>query len=143
MKYVNRQQSIIIHEQDATTFQIKLNKALDALSGGGIKYELEFHTELGFCAFILTSENIRVPENKADLYILNGERFSCSDCPHYVPTRDKRTKWSVCERGTQVKATDEVCPWYYKSLDRGTIDVPDRMKEDEVKSACYREVWVG
>lgn len=103
-------------------FEKKLNATLEDLARRGKKVEITFNLTVGHCAYVKFDEIHKTPETIADEYELRGERYTCRECPHYVPSMDGRTKYSRCtimdERTT---AKSDACEWFYKRLAKGEL----------------------
>lgn len=57
-------------------------------------------------------------------------RHTCSECPHFRESTDKRKKWHTCEKtGKDVRATSSCCETYYR--EEGARDLPENKGEDE------------
>lgn len=123
MKFVHRKQTVIVQGNSAEEFQTKLNEALNHVAKLGAKHDLQFNMQLGFCAFIVYEESLRVPETLADKYELAGEEYRCSECPMYVLSGDKRVKYTTCKHGVRrCTANDYACDWFYEAIERGEVE---------------------
>lgn len=122
MKIAIRKQTVIVQGNSAEDFQDRLNKALSHIAERGVKYELQFNMQLGFCAFVVYEEKIQVAETLADEYELAGEEYRCSECPMYVLSGDKRVKYTTCKHGVRrCTANDYACDWFYEALEKGEV----------------------
>lgn len=122
MKWVNRKQTKIITGNTAFEFQEELNKALADIAGKGYKHELQFNMSYGLCAYIVYDEYYEVAETISDEYELRGERHHCYECPMYLPSEDKRVKYTTCGNGVKrCAASDYACDWLYEQIEKGGI----------------------
>lgn len=124
MKYISRKQSLIITGNTAEDFQNKLNKALEDLADKGYKHDLQFNMSYGLCAYIIYEEVYQKAETLADEYELKGETYKCYECPMFRPSKDRRVKYTTCERG--VRQTWHSCPcceWFYEAMEGGEISL--------------------
>lgn len=122
MKYTCLKQTEVVTGSTAEDFQIKLNRALEEIAKTSSKYELQFNMQMGFCAYIVYDVRREYPETIADEYELKGIKYSCSDCPMFRPSEDRRIKYTTCVHGThRCAANDDACDWFYEELDKGGI----------------------
>lgn len=110
--------------KDAFDFEVKLNAALDALNRQGVKYELSFNHNVGFCAYIVWEERMEIPETVRDEYEQVGEKHNCIECPYFVRPTDGRRKNTRCPKiGKLTRADDCCCDLFYEELDKGMLKI--------------------
>ena len=105
--------------KDSFDFEVKLNAALDTLNKQGVKYELTFNMQMGFCAYLVWEEQIKITESVKEDYELHGVKYKCIQCPYFERPTDGRVKHIKCERGnTWTMADRDCCEMFYEELDK-------------------------
>lgn len=118
MYYKNKQQTKIIHSNTAEEFEERLNKYLGELADAKVKYELTFNNSLGFCAYLLYTETIKVPESLAEEYEMRGEGCYCTECKYCEIPKDKRVKHYWCGlQERKVCSRSWCCDDFYENME--------------------------
>lgn len=130
MVYRGSKKAQIIVANSPDEFEKKLNKALAALDEAQTKYELQFNTTLGFCAYIVAEGVVKVPETIEDEFELLGEAHKCGECPYWTTPADKRVKYSRCEITPGIhSAKSPCCERFYEMLLNGDIVIGEEGSE--------------
>lgn len=111
MKQDRVKQIICISEDNAADFEERMNDALSNLSDP----EIHMYENNPFTAVIVYFVKRNIPEDLLELFeLVEGESFSCLDCPHYVRPTDKRRKWGECSIMLKpTRADSRACEKYY------------------------------
>lgn len=124
MLYQKKNQAKIIHSNTAEEFEETLNNYLSQLTDLKSKYELTFNNNMGFCAYLVYTETVSIPESLAEEYELRGERHYCKECAYCEIPTDKRFKRCECSyTGEQVWKNSCCCDDFY-------ADMEEFMRED-------------
>ena len=117
MLFSKKQQVKIIHSNTAEEFEEKLNRYLCELSKIGVKYELTFNNSLGFCAYLIYTETVSIPESLAEEHELSGDRHYCTECVNCIIPNDKRIRHYDCDlHGCRCTQSTPCCDEFYADM---------------------------
>lgn len=126
MRIESMQQFAVVRGETAEELTEQLNRKLRELKGKNPQVKFE-----GLTAYIKYSEAIQHPECLGDEYELIGARFSCDQCPAYIPkcrrdgSIDRRCKVGGCPN-TEYKKTygrASACDLLYEMLMKGQVKI--------------------
>ena len=111
----------VISAQAAQEFEDRLNEALDEVASKS-SYSIHYNMSMGFCAYVEYTYTVKTPETLEDEYIIRGERYTCGQCPYFIPSMDGRSKYGACQYGICNKpiASDYACKHFYINHHNGT-----------------------
>ena len=110
----------IIHANSAEEFEESLNRYLSQLAEAKVKYNLSFNNSLGFCAYLIYTEVVDIPESISEEYELRGERRYCTECICCRIPDDRRIKNYQCSHThSRVSKYSPCCDYFYEMLERG------------------------
>lgn len=112
-------QCACISESNPQIFQEKINIVLSRITNP----EIILDRTRSFTAYVFYSVNRNTPETLLELMeMIEGQSYTCADCPYLVRSTDKRKKWHTCGRdGSRTRDDSRACEDLY------------RMKRDERK----------
>lgn len=121
MKYVDVPQIAVIHSETPQGFEEAFNNKMRELADSNPKYE--FRGEL--TAYITYIKHERIIETVADEFEEMGIRYTCGQCPHCEPPKDKRHKWTKCKYSPygRVRLDEDACELLYKEVMLGKAEV--------------------
>lgn len=136
MKDLKEQQIVVITETDPTTFQLKVNKAMQEHAEiNNIEYKDNIPGV--YCAIVTYTEYRQEPENAADEYQLAGKRYMCNDCPHLELDPDRRSYTHYCNiHRDRVALKQPACEDFLKALKAGA----EHLVTTEERQAQYDEM---
>ena len=97
MKNVENKRYKIIYDLTASGFEEKINTALEDLEDYHPEITIDGKQQKGFLAYIVYSEDHKIPENVADEMEIRGLKIKCSDCPYLKRSADNRRKKFRCD----------------------------------------------
>lgn len=111
MKSEKYKQVIAICEQDAATFEERMNDSLARV----LDPEIVFDHTRPFTAYITYSVSKNMPEDLLELFeMLDGEHHYCEECPYFTASTDKRKKWGSCNMSaTKTRLDSRACERFY------------------------------
>ena len=110
-----------ISHSDYILFDEEIKSVLDT-SSNKRNLQIHFGTIGDTChAFITWDEEIEVPENIRDEFVLEGKTIRCGQCPHYGGNTDNPENAFKCLRQvhTSRRRIDEACLWFYQEVAKG------------------------
>ena len=113
MKDTKFKQCACISEASADAFQDKANAVLSHLP----EPEIIIDKTQPFTAYIFYKVRKKTPETVLELLEMldsDGGCAQCQDCPEFIKSKDKRTKWGKCRRkNVPIRADGRACELYY------------------------------
>ena len=137
MKYERYQQFLTVKADAPEIFTEDLNKAIYELRAKSPV--VHFSETDPLCAYISYTEHYQSPETLADVYELQGVRFTCEMCPIFSPIRkkdgtiDKRLKIGDCPECELLRTYKDspACVKLYQMLRDGRVRLIKAEDEEE------------
>jgi len=126
MKQTTSKSMRIISNYDSTAFERDVNAFLDEHKTD-ISVNVQFTTTTaGHNAYIIYEQQIQIPEDIRDEYILRGEEYHCEDCPYWTNNQkpeDSRELFKCEKRIGQepVRFITPACLYFYQRLAKGDL----------------------
>lgn len=111
---IHRQLTIIA--ETAAEYDEKMNDILSRAPGATI---IDRMTDDRFCSVIRYTKTYQIPETVEDEYYLQGKKFYCIDCKHFIPPTDKRRRDGECKSGEKRSLSAHACEYFYEQLKAG------------------------
>lgn len=112
-----------IQEKSPEVFDAKLNSLMEEVALKNPSSERFFDASIGHCAYVKWTETIIEPENARDEYSLKGIEYVCGECPFFVLQKDRRIKYSVCNKGEKVWYEHSACVELYELIKKGDVEI--------------------
>ena len=118
MKIIENKKYKIIYDRSASVFEKKLNTAIEDLEDHDLDITISDKRTSGFLAYIVYSENHKIPENVADEMEIRGLQIKCRDCPYLKRSADSRRKKFKCDHAPHgITFVDSpACNRFYEEL---------------------------
>lgn len=135
MKNVEKKKYKIVYDKSASGFEKKLNKAIDALEDFHPDITIDSNRQDGFLAYIIYTEDYKIPETLNDELEIRGISITCSDCPYMQRSNDHRKKWFKCKYASYERTSIDspACNKFYEDLIRYFIQYSMENKHDPDK----------
>ena len=118
MKVITRKRIRTVQAKSAAEFDDMFNKISDEMTTTA---ELKWDGEL--CVHFIYDEETKIAETVKDEYELRGETYTCSECPYFEKSEDRRVKYHGCRYAKygSVQAGESACEIFYRELMNGNI----------------------
>lgn len=113
----------IIQSKDPKEVEKQFEEVLESIGVEADYIRVDYDSNVGHYAHIRWTKTITEPENVRDEYILNGKRYCCGDCPFFVLQKDRRIKYSLCEKNEKTWFEHDACLKLYEMIDRGEVEL--------------------
>lgn len=121
MRIENYEQVVVITSHDSKDFQNQINNTMREHSRQSPVLEMDLTSLI---ASVRYHETVRIPENLADEYQLNGIVITCGECPFFSLPDDKRVKYMMCDKDGSLHRCSEdrqACEWLYLEVHKGRV----------------------
>ena len=129
MRDAKFKQCACISESSAAAFQDAANAILAQLP----EPEIIVDKTKPFTMYIFYTVRRTAPETVLELLELldhDGGHAQCQDCPEFIKSKDKRTKWGKCGRkGTKTRCDGRACELYYLARRREAERIAEEFKQ--------------
>ena len=129
MKSIRFKQCACVSESSAGAFQNAINAVLQQTP----EPEIVIDKTQPFTAYIFYKVSKDAPETVLELLEMldsDGGRAQCQDCPEFIKSKDKRTKWGKCRRkNVPIRADGRACELYYLARRREADRIAEEFKQ--------------
>ena len=129
MRSIKFKQCACISEASAAAFQNAINAILQQTP----EPEIVIDRTQPFTAYVFYKVSKDAPETVLELLEMldtDGGRAQCQDCPEFIKSKDKRTKWGKCGRkGTKTRCDGRACELYYLARRREAERIAEEFKQ--------------
>lgn len=129
MRTAKFKQVACVSESNAAAFETKANLILAQSSDS----EVVMDRTLPFTAYIFFNVRKDQPETVLELLEMldgDGGHAVCEDCPAFIKSKDKRTKWGKCKRKPQPTRCDSrACELYYLERRREAQAITEELNQ--------------
>lgn len=121
MKYINRYFQETVQASTAKEFDMKMSEVFERASRSSKEPQIHYFNFGRFCASVTYHISEAMPETPSEQALHEGRAHDCFECPHYIPSSDKRVKWVRCEKADRrISATSRACDIFYLSANLKT-----------------------
>lgn len=122
----------IVSSKNPEEYEQKFNEMAKKLAGEGPEIQDVFENGQFTTIFTYTKTE-KIPETAKDRFLLEGQTFTCEQCPYLEKGNDKRRKrWGCPYSFTGMACTDqEACNVFYSDLAQGKIQPKGDGDEEE------------
>lgn len=113
----------IIEETDAKKFNDLVDEFIESKALQKPEAVVEY-ADGKFIAVIYYEKEVVETETVSDEFKLKGITYVCGECPFYVLSKDKRIKYSECEKGHRRCYYDQpACEELYQLIKEGKVEL--------------------
>ena len=101
----------------------KLNELMQKVCKKNPEVQTAFDSSIGHYAHVRWLEQVTIPEDVRDEFKLQGIQYCCGECPFFILQKDRRIKYSVCNKGEKVRFDDAACVDLYRMIKEGEVEL--------------------